>query len=135
MDNTPKKTTPNKRKTRVQEVIPGKMTWQILERLLNNYWEWKEIYRTSGNPELLLNNGVTVNIHDILDGIEKLPPRQKQAVVLSCLENRKEVEVARIMGFTKWSSQVGMYKRKALSQVCNKINKLNEIENRIINEK
>jgi DNA-directed RNA polymerase specialized sigma24 family protein len=135
VDNTPKKTTPNKRKTRVQEVIPGKMTWQILERLLNNYWEWKEIYRTSGNPELLLNNGVTVNIHDILDGIEKLPPRQKQAVVLSCLENRKEVEVARIMGFTKWSSQVGMYKRKALSQVCNKINKLNEIENRIINEK
>ena len=117
MDNTPNKPSSNKRKTRVQEVIPGKMTWQILERLLNNYWEWKEIYRTTGNPELVLNNGVTVNIHDILDGIEKLPPRQKQAVVLSCLENRKEVEVARIMGFTKWSSQVGMYKRKALSQV------------------
>ena len=135
MDNTPNKPSSNKRKTRVQEVIPGKMTWQILERLLNNYWEWKEIYRTTGNPELVLNNGVTVNIHDILDGIEKLPPRQKQAVVLSCLENRKEVEVARIMGFTNWSSQVGRYKRKALSQVCNKINKLNEIENRIINEK
>jgi DNA-directed RNA polymerase specialized sigma24 family protein len=128
VDNTPKK-----RKSRIQEVIPGKMTWQILERLLNNYWEWKEIYRTTGESELKLMNGVTVNIHDILDGIESLPPRQKQAVVLSCLENRKEVEVARIMGFTKWSSQVGMYKRKALSQVCNKINKINDIENRKIN--
>ena len=106
------------RKSRKQEVIRGKMTWQILERLLNNYWEWYEVYRASGNPELQLDNGVTVNISDILKGIDRLPPRQKQAVVLSCLENRKEVEVARIMGFTKWSSQVGMYKRKALKTLC-----------------
>ena len=98
--------------------LKGKMTWQILERLLNNYWEWREAYRISGNPELQLLNGVTVNIHDVLKGIKDLPPRQRQAVILSCLENRKEVEVARIMGFTKWSSQVGMYKRKALKQIC-----------------
>jgi DNA-directed RNA polymerase specialized sigma24 family protein len=116
VDNTPKK-----RKSRIQEVIPGKITWQILERLLNNYNEWHEIYRSTGNPELKLYNGVTVNIYDILDGIDKLPPRQKQAVVLSCLENRKEVEVAKIMGFTKWSSQVGMYKRKALKNLCDTV--------------
>ena len=113
-----------KRKSRKQEVIPGKITWQILERLLNNYWEWYEIYQTSGNPDLRLNNGVTVNIYDILKGIDRLPPRQKQAVVLSCLENRKEVEVAKIMGFTKWSSQVGMYKRKALKTLCETVWKL-----------
>ena len=107
-----------KRKSRKQEVVPGKITWQILERLLNNYWEWYEIYLTTGNSDLKLNNGVTVNIYDILKGIDRLPPRQKQAVVLSCLENRKEVEVAKIMGFTKWSSQVGMYKRKALKTLC-----------------
>jgi len=106
------------RKSRKQEVIKGKMTWQILERLLNNYWEWKEAYRVSGNPELQLLNGVTVNIHDVLKGIKELPPRQRQAVVLSCLENRKEVEVAKIMGFTKWSSPVGMYKRRALKNLC-----------------
>ena len=107
-----------KRKSRKQEVVPGKITWQILERLLNNYWEWYEIYLTTGNSDLKLNNGVTVNIYDILKGIDRLPPRQKQAVVLSCLENRKEVEAAKIMGFTKWSSQVGMYKRKALKTLC-----------------
>lgn len=127
MDNIPKK-----RKSRVQTVVQGQMTWQILERLLNNYWEWHEVYRTTGNPELQLINGITVNIYDILNGIEKLPPRQKQAVVLSCLENRKEVDVAKIMGFTKWSSQVGMYKRKALTGLANKINKLNDIENRVM---
>ena len=106
------------RKSRKQEVIKGKMTWQILERLLNNYYDWKEAYRVSGNPDLQLLNGVTVNIHDVLKGIKELPPRQKQAVILSCLENKKEVEVAKIMGFTKWSSPVGMYKRRALKNLC-----------------
>ena len=106
------------RKSRKQEVVKGQMTWQVLERVLNNYYEWKAVYASTGNPELQLLNSVTINIHDILDGIDKLPPRQKQAVVLSCLENRKEVEVAKIMGFTKWSSQVGMYKRKALKTLC-----------------
>lgn len=110
-----------KRKSRKQEIVRGKMTWQVLERLLNNYWEWYEVYRTTGNPELQLLNGVTVNIYDILEGIDRLPPRQRQAVVLSCLENRKEVEVARIMGFKRWSSQVGMYKRKALNTLCETI--------------
>jgi len=109
---------PKKRKSRIQEVVRGQMTWQILERILNNYWEWYEVYLTSGNPELQLLNGITINIYDVMKGIDRLPPRQKQAVVLSCLENRKEVEVARMMGFTKWSSQVGMYKRKALQQLC-----------------
>ena len=109
------------RKSRKQEIIQGKMTWQVLERILNNYWEWQEVYRTTGNPDLQLINGITVNIYDILDGIDKLPPRQKQAVVLSCLENRKEVEVAKIMGFTKYSAQVGMYKRKALIKICDQV--------------
>ena len=106
------------RKSRKQEVVKGQMTWQVLERVLNNYYEWRAVYATTGNPELQLLNSVTINIHDILNGIDKLPPRQKQAVILSCLENRKEVEVAKIMGFTKWSSQVGMYKRKALKTLC-----------------
>lgn len=109
------------RKSRVQEVVRGKITWQVLERLLNNYWEWYEVYLTTGNPELQLLNSVTVNIYDLKRGIDKLPPRQKQAVVLSCLENRKEVEVARMMGFEKWSGQVGMYKRKALQKLCDTI--------------
>jgi hypothetical protein len=110
--------TPKPRKSRKQEIIQGQMTWQILERLLNNYMEWQEVYLDTGNPDLQLLNGVTVNIYDLMKGIDSLPPRQKQAVVLSCLENRKEVEVARMMGFQKWSSQVGMYKRKALKNLC-----------------
>ena len=69
---------PKKRKSRKQEVIEGQMTWQILERLLKNYWEWKSIYQSTGDPDLNLPNGVTVNILDIMTGIDKLPPRQRQ---------------------------------------------------------
>jgi len=126
---------PKKRKSRVQEVVRGEMSWQILERLLNNYWEWREVLLTTGNAELHLPNGITVNIYDILEGIDKLPLRQRQAVVLSCLKNYKEVDVARMMGFTKWSAQVGSYKRKALKTIADKINEVNKIENRAINDK
>ena len=108
------------RKSRKQELIPGVMTWQLLERILNNYHLWHEIYSRTLETDLTLN-GMTINIHDILKGIDELPPRQREAVVLSCLEGRKEVDVARIMGFTKWSSQVGMYKRKALKTLCDNI--------------
>ena len=96
------------------------MTWQLLERILNNYHEWYEIYRYTLEPDLDIN-GMTINIMDILEGIDTLPPRQREAVVLTCLENRKEAEAARIMGFTKWSSQVGMYKRRALKSLCDNI--------------
>lgn len=106
------------RKTRKQEFTRGEMTWALLEKVLNNYYEWRAVYQQTGNPDLELLNGITINIYDVLDGIEKLPPRQKQAVVLSCLENRKEIDVAKIMGFTRWSSQVGSYKRKALKTLC-----------------
>ena len=109
------------RRTRRQEILPGKMTWQLLEKILNNYWEWKAVYAKTGNPDLELPNGITINIYDILNGIEELPPRQKQVIVLSCLENKKEVDVAREMGFEKWSSPVGMYKRKALKTLCDTI--------------
>ena len=114
MDESPK------RKSRKQDLIPGKMTWQLLERILSNYHLWKEIYNTTLESDLNIN-GMTINIHDVLDGIDRLPPRQKEALVLSCFQGYKEVDVARIMGFTRWSSQVGMYKRKALKTLCDTI--------------
>lgn len=109
-----------KRRSRKQEIVPGKMTWQLLERILNNYQLWHEVYVQTMNSTLYVN-GMLLDFHDILTGIERLPPRQREAVVLTCIENRKEVEAAQIMGFTKWSSQVGMYKRKALKTLCDTV--------------
>jgi DNA-directed RNA polymerase specialized sigma24 family protein len=103
-----------KRKSRKEEILPGKMNWKILENILRNYYEFKALYEETGIYEITLDNGYVVNFHDILKGLDSLPPRQKQAVWLMCIEGRKEVEVAKIMGFERWSAPVGMYKRKAL---------------------
>ena len=114
MDEAPK------RKSRKQEMIPGIMTWQLLERIFNNYKLWESYYQETLNGDLYIN-GMNINFFDLLRGIEDLPTRQKQALVLTCLENHKEADAAQIMGFTRWSSQVGMYKRKALKTLCDNI--------------
>ena len=103
-----------KRKSRKEDIYPGQMNWKLLENIFRNYYEFKALYEETGIYEITLDNGYVVNFHDILKGIENLTPRQKEAVWLMCIEGRKEVEVAKIMGFEKWSAPVGMYKRKAL---------------------
>lgn len=108
---------PKKRKSRKEEILPNSLNWKLLENILKNYYEFKALYEETGISEICLDNGFVVNYHDILEGLDSLPPRQKQAVWLMCIEGRKEVEVARIMGFEKWSSPVGMYKRKALRKL------------------
>lgn len=114
MDEAPR------RRSRKQEIVPGKMTWQLLEKILNNHHLWREVYQETLDSTLVIN-GMVLDYHDILEGIDRLPPRQREAVVLTCLENYKEADAARIMGFSKWSSQVGMYKRKALKTLCDNV--------------
>lgn len=96
------------------------MSWQLLENILRNYHEFVALYESEGLEEIHLDNGIVVNVYDVLEGIKDLPKRQKQAVVLVCIENRREVDVAAIMGFTKWSSQVGTYKRLGLKKIVKK---------------
>jgi hypothetical protein len=105
------------RKTRKQEIVPGVMTWQLLERILKNYHLWYDVYQKTGKSSIYIN-GMLIDYFELLSGIDKLPPRQREALSLTCLENQKEADAARIMGFDKWSSQVGMYKRKALKTLC-----------------
>jgi hypothetical protein len=107
------------RRLNIEDHPNGVMTWQLLQNILKNFWEFRELYEQHGIEEIVVV-GVTVNIHDVLQGISDLPPRQKEAVILMCLENRKEEEVARMMGFTRWSSQVGLYKRLGLTRICRK---------------
>lgn len=105
------------RKTRKQEIIPGVMTWQLLERILKNYHLWYDVYQKTNESSIYIN-GMLIDYFELLSGIDKLPPRQQEALRLTCLENQKEADAARIMGFDKWSSQVGMYKRRALKTLC-----------------
>jgi hypothetical protein len=96
-----------KRKTKTK---PGEMDWKTLESVLRYYQEFLELYRRDGIEEITLDGNIVINIHDILQGIDKLPKRQQQAVRLTCLMNMREVDAARLMGFEKWSSPVSSYK-------------------------
>ena len=88
-----------------------------LEAILRHYAEFRELYETQGIEELTLEDGLVVNIHDVLRGIDELPKRQKTALILTCLYNLKEVEAAPLMGFTKWTSPVSSYKKLALEKL------------------
>jgi hypothetical protein len=107
-------------KKRSQDFLDGQMTWKLLESVLKHYLEFRELFEREGIDEITLDNGYILNFHDILQGINSLPKRQKQAVLLVCLYNMREVDAAREMGFDRWSSQVGTYKRLGLQKLINK---------------
>lgn len=100
----------------------NKLTWDVLERVLRHLPEWQELYEQEGIEELTYG-GVTVNIHDILDGLGELPPRQKEAIELLCLRNMRECDAAAVMlpGST-WASPVGGYKRTGLRKLAQRFN-------------
>jgi ASC-1-like (ASCH) protein len=68
----------------------------VIEGLLRNYQAWQAIYEDSG-VETLLIMGEEWNFHDMLKGIDQLPPRQRQAVWMILIEDQRPVDVAREM--------------------------------------
>lgn len=68
----------------------------LLESLLRNWQSWRATLEDSG-VETLTIDGEDWNFYDLLDGIKELPPRQKQALWLILIEDKRPVEVARIM--------------------------------------
>ena len=91
----------------------------VLEGLLRNWQSWRAILEDSG-VETLVVNGEEWNFHDMLDGIKELPPRQKQALWLILIEDKRPVDVARVM-FTGSKRIVGemavQYKNDALAKL------------------
>ena len=104
------------------------MTPARLEALLRSYSEFRELYEQKGIEEITLPDGLVVNIHDLLRGIDDLPKRQKTALVLTTLYNLKEVEAAPLMNFHKWTSPVSSYKKLALTKLCEKYWSSNDSE-------
>lgn len=97
-----------------------------MEKLLRNFKEWQRVYEIKGNPELTLPNKITLNLLDFdLDtSFQLLSNSQREAITLICLENRREIEAAQLMGFNKYSSQVGFLKRQGLKILADYYNEL-----------
>ena len=97
----------------VNETDPIRRKMKILKEILKNYEQWKVLVEEHGVLSLSID-GDEYHFHDILEGIERLPPRQREALWKLCIENKKEVEVAREMGFTRWSTPVQQYRNHGL---------------------
>lgn len=91
----------------------------LLEALLKNWQPWRAILEDNG-VETLTIGGEEWNFYDMLDGIKELPPRQRQALWLILIEDKKPVEAARIM-FAGSKRIVGemavQYKNDALAKL------------------
>ena len=114
------------RKTRRQGFPIGYISWFLMEKILRNFEEWHRVYEVKGNPDLQLPNKITINIldFDLNASFKLLSDAQNQAITLICLENRREIEAAQIMGFNKYSSQVGFLKRQGLKILAGYYNEL-----------
>lgn len=68
----------------------------VLEGLLKNWQSWRAILEDSG-IETLVVNGEEWNFYDMLDGIKDLAPREREALWLILIEDKRPVDVARRM--------------------------------------
>lgn len=82
---------------------------KLLERILRNYRQWEAFVESEGLLSITVY-GEEFHFCDILHGLELLPPRQKEAVQLLLIEDHREVDAAKMMGFTRWSTNVQQYK-------------------------
>ena len=90
---------------------------KIFSRVLKNYAAWKSLVESEGLFSITLRDGEEIHYMDILDGFKVLPPRQRQAVWLMCVEDLPEVEVAQMMGFKGWPTPVQQYKNIGLARL------------------
>lgn len=106
--------TNDSKKIRRQEIVQGRMTWKLLEMCLKQYYRFKELVEETGIDEITLDNGVVLNFWDLLKGLDELPEKQRQAIILTCLLQMKEEDAA------QWSSPCGLYKRQGLRTLVDK---------------
>jgi len=95
---------------------PDKRRLQIFRRIYSNYYVWKALVEDESLHYLTVD-GEDFFFHDLMVGIETLPPRQRQAFELHILLGMSEKEAAAEMGFKKWVTLVGQYSTTALRRM------------------
>jgi hypothetical protein len=89
---------------------------KILEGILKQWARWGAFVQDEGLLAITIK-GEEYHYYDVLNGLETLPKRQLQAVWLICIENYREAEAAKIMGFDKWSTPAQQYKNLGLKKL------------------
>lgn len=95
---------------------PDKRRLQLFRSIYSNYHRWRVLVETD-QVHFLPVEGEDIYFYDLLVGLPKLPPRQREAFELHILLGMSEKEAAAHMGFTKWTTLVGQYSTSALKRM------------------
>jgi DNA-directed RNA polymerase specialized sigma24 family protein len=71
---------------------------KILQNILKSWQLWHAHIETGGSPFLTVD-GEDYSFYDILDGLNSLPPRQRQAVFYMTVMDMSELQTAKTMKF------------------------------------
>ena len=103
---------------------------RILREVYRHYYSFKQLFTREGTDVIehsywvYNKNGtrdkhtITISLWDLHDGLETLSARKREAVYYNVLLDKKQKEVAEIMGITTVS--VGQYVEQAMIQLADK---------------
>lgn len=94
----------------------SKRRLQIMKRLYQHMPHWRALMEEGAMTDIITTiDGEDVFFYDLLIGIDHLPPRQRQAFELICLQGYTEAAATEIMlPESKWSTPVQQYADMAL---------------------
>lgn len=88
---------------------------KVMRELYRNYLQVQEYVRATGE-HTLTHRGLTLSFFDLGKGLSELSPRKKEAFYLNVILDKKQKDVAEIMGITTVS--VGQYVEAAARQLA-----------------
>jgi hypothetical protein len=88
---------------------------KVMRELYRNYMQLREYVRATGQYSLE-HRGLTISFYDLGKGLNDLSPRKKEAFYLNVILDKKQKDVAEIMGITTVS--VGQYVEAASRQLA-----------------
>jgi DNA-directed RNA polymerase specialized sigma24 family protein len=101
-----------------------KLTVDILRECFRHIEDWRATYETDGIDVIVGPGGMEICLWDLeylLTQLDKLPPRQSQAIQLFLVENHKEKVAAKMMGVSE-ENPIGMYATSGLAKLVAWVN-------------
>ena len=91
---------------------------RLLREVVRHFSEFQELCSHSGDWEIE-HRGIRINFLDLQNAFKDLSPRKKEAIKWNVVYDKKQIEVAEIMGITTVS--VGQYVEAGMSQVAARV--------------
>jgi hypothetical protein len=88
---------------------------KVMRELYRNYMQFREYVRATGETTIEYRD-VGISFYDLGMGLNELSPRKKEAFYLNVILDKKQKDVAEIMGITTVS--VGQYVEAASKQLA-----------------